>query len=60
MEEKNYITLIEDLLTGKIEELHVEKEDFILFRDTWINHSEKDSIYGEAILGGKVIYRRRT
>lgn len=60
MEEKNYIDLIENLLTEKIEEIYVEKEDFFLFRDAWINHPEKDKIIGEAILGGKVIYRKES
>ncbi|MGX7025102.1 hypothetical protein [Vagococcus hydrophili] len=60
MEENKYTSEIEKLLTGEIEEINVEKEDFFLFRDVWVKHPEKDQIVGEAILGGRVIYRKNS
>jgi len=41
-----------------IEELLVERADFFLFREIWLNHPQKNQIVGEAGLGGRVIYRK--
>ena len=57
MNENPYIEKIESLVTGAVDELLVEKEDFFLFREVWLNHPKKSQIVGEASLGGKVTYR---
>ena len=56
--ENPYEEKIEQLVTGEITELIVEKEDFLLFREVWLTHPEKNNIIGEAGLSGKVIYRK--
>lgn len=49
---------IDALVAGEIEELLIEKDIFFEFREAWLNHPEKNKIYGEAGLGGKVVYRK--
>lgn len=56
--EKSYEEQINALVTGELEELVVEKENFFEFREAWLTHPEKNSLVGEAGLGGKVVYRK--
>lgn len=56
--ENNYTEKINLLVSGELEELVVEKKDFFEFREAWLIHPEKNSIKGEAGLGGKVTYRK--
>lgn len=56
--ENPYIEKIELLLKEEEKEILVEKQDFLLFREVWLNHPEKNRIVGEAGLGGKVVYRK--
>lgn len=58
MSENPYIEKVAALLAGDLKEIVVEKEDFFLFREVWINHPEKNEIIGEASLGGRVVYRK--
>lgn len=56
--ENPYKEKIDLLVSGEITELIVEKEDFLLFREVWLTHPEKNNIIGEAGLCGKVVYRK--
>jgi hypothetical protein len=48
------------LIKGDIDTMAIEKKDFMTFREIWINHEEKESIIGEALHNGNVIYRYRS
>ncbi|WP_035053685.1 hypothetical protein [Carnobacterium pleistocenium] len=48
---------LKQLLQGDTNAITIEKKDFMIFREIWINHEEKESIIGEALHNGNVIYR---
>ena len=52
--ENPYNEKIDLLISNEISELVIEKDEFLIFRNAWLNHSEKNNIKGEAGLGGKV------
>lgn len=45
------------LVKGDLEELVIQKVDFLLFLEVWNNHPHKKSFVGEAQLRGEIIYR---
>jgi hypothetical protein len=45
------------LQNGEIEEIIIERDDFFVFREVWINREDRTSFVGEAGLNGKIIYR---
>lgn len=47
---------IEKLVIGEIEKIVVNKEDFMKFREIWLNHPEKNLIIGKANHYGEVSY----
>ena len=51
---------LKELIQGTIDSLMIEKKDFMTFREIWINHEEKESIIGEALHNGNIIYRYRS
>lgn len=51
---------LKQLIKGDIDTMAIEKKDFMTFREIWINHEEKESIIGEALHNGDVIYRYRS
>ncbi|MGK0551263.1 hypothetical protein ACSFB8_03385 [Enterococcus faecalis] len=57
MYENPFISKIEELKQGAIEELVVEVADFFLFREAWLQLPDRMDIKGEAGLNGKIIYR---
>lgn len=59
MNQENFAEKIAELLAGTITELVVEKEDFFEFRAVWLVHPNRESIVGEAGLGGKIVYRQK-
>lgn len=54
---ESYDGQLEKLKSGEIEEIYVEKENFILFRDSWLKREDRKYLIGEAGLGGNIIYR---
>lgn len=48
------------LSNGEVEEINIQKEEFMLFLEVWNQHPEKNNVIGEAGLGGNVVYRRKT
>lgn len=57
VDDNPYTRLIEQLITGEITEIIVERDDFLIFREVWKEHSQRAQIVGEADLNGKIIYR---
>lgn len=57
MDENPYKLKIDQLIAGEMTELIVSKEEFMLFRDAYLAHSERKKIIGEARLGGEVRYQ---
>lgn len=57
MEEINYIEEIQKLKEGVIETIVVERENFIAFRNAWLQIDNRTEIVGEAGLNGQIIYR---
>lgn len=48
------------LSNGEVEEINIQKEEFMLFLEVWNQHPEKNNVIGEAGLGGNVVYRRKS
>lgn len=57
MEENHYIGKIQALKEGEIEQIVVQREDFIQFRNAWLQAENRGEIVGEAGLNGQIIYR---
>ena len=57
MEINHYIEAINLLKTGELEEIIVKREDFMTFREAWIQTENRVEIVGEAGLNGQIIYR---
>ncbi|MEO1768247.1 hypothetical protein [Candidatus Enterococcus ferrettii] len=53
---KSYEQQIKDLRDGKIELIEVKKENFFLWRDSWIKQEDKKYFRGIASHGGNVTY----
>lgn len=51
---------LNQLIQGEVDTLMIEKNDFMTFREIWFSHEEKESIVGEALHNGKIIYRYRS
>lgn len=51
---------LKQLIQGDVDSVTIEKKDFMIFREIWNNHEEKESIIGEALHQGNVIYRYRS
>jgi len=51
---------LNQLIQGEIDTLTIEKNDFMTFREIWINHEKKEHIIGEALHNGKINYRYRS
>lgn len=47
---------VEKLVRGEMEEIIIKKEDFMKFREIWLNHPKKNSIIGKANHYGEVSY----
>ncbi|WP_027408354.1 hypothetical protein [Anoxybacteroides tepidamans] len=56
MDETLATKLLDDLRDGKISELLVKKEDFLLFRSVLVKRSDFKHFRGVAQHGGHVIY----
>lgn len=55
--EKDYQSLLDQLVNQEIEEIEISREEFMSFREVWIHHPNRTQIVGEAHLGGSVTYR---
>lgn len=53
----HYIEAINLLKTGELEEIIVKREDFMTFREAWMQTENRVEIVGEAGLNGQIIYR---
>jgi hypothetical protein len=51
------LSLISKLVNGEIEEIHVNKEDFLSFREIIVNREDFKHFRGIAQHGGDVIYK---
>lgn len=52
-----YEEQLKKLIAGDLQELMVEQEDFLVFREAWLAHPQRKEIVGEAGLNGRIIYR---
>ncbi|SDQ51547.1 hypothetical protein LHA31_03115 [Carnobacterium viridans] len=52
--------MMDQLVQGQVDDIKIEKNDFMIFREIWINHEKKDQIIGEALHNGVIIYRYRS
>ncbi|MFV0558150.1 MAG: hypothetical protein ACK5MW_05890 [Enterococcus sp.] len=50
-------TEIKRLVNGEIEKIEVPKEQVLRFREVWVTSEYRQSLIGEAHLGGSVTYR---
>ncbi|MHC5267626.1 hypothetical protein ACYSNO_00360 [Enterococcus sp. LJL98] len=57
MEENRYIEEIQALKQGDLKEIVVNREDFIEFRNAWLQTENRTEIVGEAGLNGQITYR---
>ena len=57
VDDNQFYSEIQKLVEGAIDEIIVEKEMFLTFRDAWLASEHRHLIVGEAGLSGKVIYR---
>lgn len=57
MFENPYNEKLEQLRAGTLTELVVKRDDFLLFREAWIEQLDKNYFVGEAGLGGRIVYR---
>lgn len=57
MDKKQMNESIEGLLNKELKELVVNKNDFLAFREVWINHESKNQLIGEAKHEGVIVYR---
>lgn len=48
---------IEQLVNGNIEEIKVNREEMMMFREAWIERADRKNIIGEAAHGGNITYR---
>lgn len=48
------------LSNGEVEEINIQKEEFMIFLEVWNQHPKKNTVIGEAGLGGNVVYRRKS
>ncbi|SEK29521.1 hypothetical protein SAMN04488700_2276 [Carnobacterium iners] len=51
---------IEKLISGKTDEIFIKKEDFMIFREIWLNHPKKNSLIGTANHYGEVSYQYKS
>ena len=51
---------IEKLISGEKDEIFIKKEDFMKFREIWLNHPDKNSIIGKANHFGEVSYHYKS
>ncbi|AEB29466.1 hypothetical protein CAR_c07720 [Carnobacterium sp. 17-4] len=51
---------MDQLVQGQVDNITIEKNDFMTFREIWINHKKKEQIIGEALHNGNIIYRYRS
>lgn len=57
MSENSFDEKIEALRNGSIDEIIVESNEFLAFREVWKELSDRVNIVGEAGLNGQIIYR---
>lgn len=57
MDENHYSQEIQKLVDGVIDEIVIEKENFLSFRNAWLKNENKNLVVGEAGLSGQVVYR---
>lgn len=57
--EREFEKEIEDLANGVREEIFLEKEEFMRFREAWLVSEYKDEIVGEAGNNGVTTYRKQ-
>lgn len=56
MDEKTINEMIEKLVRGELDEIYVEKKDFMSFRNVIVNRPDFKHFRGTALRGGDVIY----
>lgn len=54
---ETYDIQLEKLKTGEIEKIEVNRENFFLFRNAWVNRADKKYFVGEAHHNGDITYR---
>lgn len=57
MSENSFEEKIKELRNGSIDEIIVESNEFLAFREVWKELSDRVNIVGEAGLNGRIIYR---
>lgn len=54
---ENYDQQLDKLKSGEIKEIYVERDNFMLFRVSWIKREDRKYFVGEAAHGGNITYR---
>lgn len=54
---ENYEIQLDQLKSGEIKEIYVPRENFMMFRGTWIKREDRKYFVGEAAHNGNVTYR---
>jgi hypothetical protein len=57
---RNYKQELENLKNGIQEELVINREEFLNFREIWLKEPDRMNFVGEASLNGQIIYRYKT
>lgn len=52
----DYLTQLDELRSGKRDEIHVTPEEFSAFRQVWTNYPARKEIVGMAGRGGGITY----
>ncbi len=56
---KDYQAALEDLRTGKVEELVITPDEFMAFQPVFYNYEYKNQLVGAAHRGGEIHYRMK-
>lgn len=57
---RNYKQELENVKNGIQEELVINREEFLNFREIWLKETDRMNFVGEASLNGQIIYRYKT
>ncbi|MCM6931210.1 hypothetical protein NE261_05225 [Enterococcus italicus] len=54
---ENYDQQLNKLKSGEIKKIYVERDNFMLFRDSWLKREDRKYFVGEATHNGNINYR---
>lgn len=51
-----YTNLLEQLKEGKVQQIEIQKDEFLAFRSVLVSHNNFKNFRGEAKQGGNIVY----